>query len=126
MERSKSLYCSLKSGPSFQLISFQIPGSLVYYKLPRSSLVVQQVKDPSLLLQQLGSLLWRWFILWPRTFLCHRHGQNKQKTNMLSPYLAETSEKNKHCSSHTYQFTYMKTHHYHKLHYNCMMLFHLA
>ena len=34
----------------------------------RSSLAVQQVKDPVLSLQQLGSLLWHGFDLWPRNF----------------------------------------------------------
>ena len=39
--------------------------------------MVQQVEDPALSLQQLGSLLWRKFNPWPRNFHMPRQGQKK-------------------------------------------------
>ena len=51
----------------------------------RSSLVVQQVKDPTMSLQQFGSLLWYGFDPWPRNFhvLLERQKKKKKKKPLV-------------------------------------------
>ena len=46
-----------------------------------SSSMVQWVKDPTLSLQWLGSLLWHGFDPWLGNFICHRQGQKKKKVS---------------------------------------------
>ena len=80
----------------FQTVSF-VPGrswtTLLFKTLPRSSIVAQQVKNPVLSLQWLGSLLWHMFNPWLGNFhilwACgNKTKQNKNKnknTKKLSP-----------------------------------------
>ena len=62
----------------------------------RSSFSVQQVKDPVLSLQQLGSLLWHGFDLWPRNFhmawVCQKKtNKNKQTHKRKEASMVKTS-----------------------------------
>ena len=51
----------------------------------RSSPVAQQVTDPALSLQQLGSLLWHRFDPWPGNFHMLQMWQNKTKAKTKTP-----------------------------------------
>ena len=49
--------------------------------------MAQQVKDPALSLQQLGSLLWHGFDAWHGTSTCHRLSQNKTKQKEIKDFV---------------------------------------
>ena len=77
------LLLQVLTGPSF------LPGGFYfaypYEKNGMSSLVVQQVKDPVLLLQQLWSLTWNGFDSWPGNFGMPCLRKKKKKKNWTKP-----------------------------------------
>ena len=60
--------------------------------------MAQQVKDPPLSLQQLGSLLWRMFDPWPRNF-CVPWAWPKKKKQKQKQQTMKTSSERLNCLS---------------------------